>query len=129
MSEQVPAAGVNDDWKGKIEKIRDQFRHEVSVKQNIMWDAIRYTRPDNPDVHDIFALLISNMTDELWFRDDIVDSITGVRAYAFAVKKFARITQKDALFKVAEDIINLCNETYPKVRDAMPPEEANKYVW
>jgi hypothetical protein len=123
-----PEVGV-DDWKDKINSIHDEFRDEVSAKQNRMWDAIRYTRPDNADVYDIFALLINNMTDALWFRDDVVDSISGVRAYAFAVKKFARITQKEKLFKIAEEIINLCNETYPKVREAMPIEVADRYVW
>jgi len=127
MTEQV-RAGKND-WKDKIEEIRDQFCSDVSTKQNKMWDAIRYTRPDNPDVYDIFSLLISKMSDELWLRDDIVDSISGVRAYAFAIKKFARITQKENLLKIAEEIINICNETYPKVREAMPREVADTYVW
>jgi len=128
MTEQVSGARVND-WKDKVEKIRDQFCSDVSAKQNAMWDAIRYTRPDNADVYDIFSLLISDMTDALWLRDDVVDSISGVRAYAFAVKKFARITQKEKLFKIAEDIIQLCNETYPKIRNAMPSDVASMYVW
>ena len=129
MTEQVPGTKAKASWKEEVEKIRDQFRSDVSAKQNAMWDAIRYTRPSNADVYDIFSLLISDMTDALWLRDDVVDSISGVRAYAFAVKKFARITQKEKLSKIAEDIIQLCNETYPKIRSAMPSDVASMYVW